>query len=256
MAPSRPYRYKDVGDFINSSKQVVGYSRNLVLPEAISKFSPVFFNVLKRHGVPLDRIKDSFHILHIYAYITEDIFAKWDNLSRVGYLDGRVTNYIPFRMEKLQVSVDMITSEKMKSEGEKYICDKFIFGNRQTSYSYFGFALARRATQIHASLLEFGIPLYWDDVLFNHDRLQNLRIKRENNRKGWDEEERYIGLKHQRQFLVMNLVALLLWGGVFIAERRETVMNYVRDVFTGFRIRVKIVVCQVVQVFMGMIRNV
>lgn len=236
IAPSKPYRFKDVGDFINSSKTVVGYSKNLFLSGDITKFSPVFSRVLERHGVPLHKIKDSFHIIETNEYVREETFTQWENLSRVGYIDRRVTNYVATRMESLQVFVDMIH----RSDG-KYICDKFPFGHSQTSFSFFGFALSRRASEVHANLLEFGIPLYWDSVWLYYAKLKHLKRRR------WEEKENYIELKHLKGFLVTSAVVLLAWGVVFMVEYRKRAVHYAIFVF-GITLRsVKIMIRQIVR---------
>lgn len=240
IALAKPYRYKDVANFINSSKHVVGFTRNLVLPEDIDKHHPTFVNVLKSHSVPPNRINDSFHIVTTFRYIFDEDFLQWGNLSWVGYLDKRVTPTIPLRMKKLQHYADMIYGSK--GDSENYICDKFAFGSRTISWAIFGFALARRATQLHVNLLEFGITRHFDDVLLNFAELELPNQIRES-RKGSDEEETFISLKHLKQFIVLNGVALVVWVGVFMVEWRKTVVISASVVFT----RVKMITCRAVR---------
>lgn len=219
---------------------MVGFTRNLVLPEDIDKHHPTFVNVLKSHSVPPNRINDSFHIVTTFRYIFDEDFLQWGNLSWVGYLDKRVTPTIPLRMKKLQHYADMIYGSK--GDSENYICDKFAFGSRTISWAIFGFALARRATQLHVNLLEFGITRHFDDVLLNFAELELPNQIRES-RKGSDEEETFISLKHLKQFIVLNGVALVVWVGVFMVEWRKTVVISASVVFT----RVKMITCRAVR---------
>ncbi|OXA53936.1 hypothetical protein Fcan01_11712 [Folsomia candida] len=219
MTPSKPFRYKNVGEFINSSQIVIIHSANLNIAQTIDEKSPVFSTELERHGVAGKT--RSFLIVRNTKIISDQYLTRWENLSSLGYLDTNVRNMVPVYMERLQMHMD---SWKVKGEHETYICDQFPFSHVNTVYTYFKFVLARKAIMLHNAYLQSGILMFQDSINSNAFRIHSAEIAR------WGKPDKigeggdgFILLKHLRSLFYLNLAILSGLVIIFMLEIRDMI---------------------------------
>ncbi|OXA45929.1 hypothetical protein Fcan01_19025 [Folsomia candida] len=179
IAPAEPFRYENVGQFINSSQTVVLYSGYLNMPELVNEYNPVFLTELKTFGIAEEKKVRSFRIIRGAGHLFDDLIMRWDNISHMGYLDCRTRSFVPVYMERVQIVMDL---GKVEGKDDTYKCQQFPFGDAKMSFTSFKFVLARRAMDLHTFLLEMPpifffkgtiqrkhkchvIPIFWLDFL-------------------------------------------------------------------------------------------
>ncbi|OXA46244.1 hypothetical protein Fcan01_19129 [Folsomia candida] len=217
IAPAKPFRYENVGQFINSSQKVVVFAARLNLPGHIDAYNPVFFMELKKFGVSGGKVIEKF--FHIIRHITTSYIFNYGlgqgkNVSDIGYLDSRIRSIVSSSMERMQIEMNL---QKIEGQHDAYKCHQFPFGHVKMAFASFKFALARKAIILHNVLLESGISAYSDRITDNEFRLDSAKIERE--AKTNVGRESYILLKHLRAIFELHVTLLSAFIVIFVFEK-------------------------------------
>lgn len=218
IAPAKPFRYENVGQFVNASQKVVTNSANINLPSYINESSPIFYMELKKFGVVDPKImKRYFKIVRNEIFLPDEVLIGWKNLSSLGYLDSRISSFVRISLERWQTYADL---RRVQGQRDTLRCNQFPFGHVKMSFSKFAFALERKAIGFHNVFIENGMSAFGDRINFEEFRIYTAKIERvtyqNKTTRGIDG---LILLKHLNSIFQLQAVLLSILAVVFLGEK-------------------------------------